>query len=153
MPPPETHKVLTATQKELLKKWVEEGAEYEPHWAYIAPKRAPLPQTKNASWVKNPIDAFVLASLEAKKIQPSREADKRTLVRRLSLDLVGLPSTPEEVTSFLADTSPKAYERQVDRLLASPHYGERMAVPWLDVVRFSDTVGIRTKGFSPTAIT
>src|SRR6266850_766900 len=141
MPPPKTHKVLTATQKELLKRWVEEGAEYEPHWAYIAPKRAPMPQTKNVSWVKNPIDAFVLASLEAKKIQPSREADKRTLLRRLSLDLVGLPPTPEEVASFVADTSAKAYERQVDRLLESPHYGERMAVPWLDVVRFSDTVG------------
>src|SRR5205807_6600142 len=88
-----------------------------------------------------PIDAFVLAALEAKSLGPSAEADKRTLLRRLSLDLTGLPPTPEEMRAFLADKSPGAYERQVDRLLASPHFGERMAVPWLDVVRYADTVG------------
>src|SRR5207237_6376056 len=87
------------------------------------------------------IDAFVLKALETKKIQPSSEADKRTLLRRLSLDLIGLPPTPQELRAFLADSGPGAYEREVDRLLASPHFGERMAVPWLDVVRYSDTVG------------
>jgi hypothetical protein len=141
MPPPKTHKSLTAAQKALLKNWIAAGAEYEPHWAYILPQRRDPPQTKNSKWVRNPIDAFVLASLESKNIRPSPEADKRTLLRRLSLDLIGLPPTPEEVKAFLADDSSSAYEKQVDRLLASPHFGERMAVPWLDVVRFSDTVG------------
>ena len=141
MPPPKTHKTLTAAQKELLKNWIAAGAEYEPHWAYIPPKRFPVPETKNPQWVRNPIDAFVLHMLETKNIQPSKEADKRTLLRRLSLDLIGLPPTPEEVNAFLADSRPDAYERQVDRLLNSPHFGERMAVPWLDLVRFADTVG------------
>lgn len=141
MPPPKTHKTLTATQKELLKNWIAGGAQYEPHWAYIPPKRFPAPKTKNPEWVRNPIDAFVHHMLESKNIQPSKEADKRTLLRRLSLDLIGLPPTAEEVNAFLADSRPDAYERQVDRLLHSPHFGERMAVPWLDLVRFADTVG------------
>ena len=141
MPPPKSHKKLTAKQKETLKQWIAAGAEYEPHWAYIKPHRLPAPTTKNTQWVRNPIDAFVLHALEAKKLRPSPEADKRTLLRRLSLDLVGLPPTPEQVRQFLADTRPDAYERQVDRLLSSPHFGERMAVPWLDVVRYADTVG------------
>jgi hypothetical protein len=141
MPPPKTHKTLTTTQKELLKNWIAAGAQYEPHWAYIPPKRFPVPQTKNQRWVRNSIDAFILHTLEAKNIQPSNEADKRTLLRRLSLDLIGLPPTPQEVSAFLADSSSDAYERQVDRLLNSPHFGERMAVPWLDIVRFTDTVG------------
>jgi hypothetical protein len=141
MPPPKTHKMLTTAQKELLKNWIAAGAQYELHWAYIPPKRSPVPETKRPEWVRNPIDAFILHSLEAKSIQPSKEADKRTLLRLLSLDLIGLPPTPEEVNAFLADSSADAYERQVERLLNSPHFGERMAVPWLDVVRFSDTVG------------
>ena len=141
MPPPETHKILTAEQKEMLTQWIAEGAEYEPHWAYVKPTRPAAPDTKNPKRARNPIDAFILHTLEARGIQPSPEADKRTLLRRLSLDLIGLPPTPEEVEAFLKDWSPKAYERQVDRLLKSPHFGERMAVPWLDLVRFSDTVG------------
>ncbi len=141
MPPAKSRKSLTPEQKELLKKWIAAGAEYEPHWAYVKPVRSEPPKTKNSNWVRNPIDAFVLASLEAKNLKPSPEADKRTLLRRLSLDLTGLPPTPEEVNAFLADKKPGAYERQVERLLASPHYGERMAVPWLDVVRYADTVG------------
>src|SRR6266404_1643706 len=141
MPPPKTQKTLTPAQKDLLKKWIAAGAEYQPHWAYIKPIRAQVPRVRNSQWVRNPIDAFVLQTLESKNIRPSPEADKRTLLRRLSLDLIGLPPTPEEVRSFLADTSPNAYERRVDRLLSSPQFGERMAVPWLDVVRFSDTVG------------
>src|SRR5947207_2291284 len=141
MPPPESHKTLTPHQKELLERWIAEGAEYEPHWAYIKPLRPALPDTKNRPWVRNPIDAFILHTLEEKGLPPSPEADQRTLLRRLSLDLIGLPPTPREEAAYLNDPGPEAYERQVDRLLQSPHFGERMAVPWLDVVRFSDTVG------------
>jgi hypothetical protein len=141
MPPPKTHKTLTATQKDLLKRWIAAGAAYEPHWAYIKPKRFAVPQTRNKKWPHNPIDSFVLRVLEAKNIKPSPEADRAILLRRLSLDLIGTPPTFDEVKAFVNDKRPDAYERQVDRLLASPHFGERMAVPWLDVVRFSDTVG------------
>ena len=141
MPPPESHKKLTPEQKERLKRWVAEGAEYEPHWAYLRPQRPEVPPVGDRQRVRNPIDAFILHALEAKQIQPSPEADKRTLLRRLSLDLIGLPPTPEETADFLRDSSSTAYERQVDRLLRSPHFGERMAVSWLDVARFADTVG------------
>lgn len=141
MPPPEAHKTLTPEQKDMLRRWVEAGAEYQPHWAYVTPHRPEVPTAKQAGWVRDPIDAFILGTLESKGIAPSAEADRRTLLRRLSLDLTGLPPTPEAVQAFVDDTDPKAYERQVDRLLDSPHYGERMAVPWLDLVRFTDTVG------------
>lgn len=141
MPPPKTHKSLTAAQKNTLKQWVAQGAEYEPFWAYVVPKRPPIPQVVDGKWVRNPIDAFVLHNLEASHLKPTPEADKRTLLRRLSLDLIGLPPTPQEMQAFLDDKSADAYDKQVDRLLASPHYGERMAVPWLDAVRFADTVG------------
>jgi len=141
MPPPDSHKALTAAQKEVLKAWIAAGAAYEPHWAYIQPKRPAVPQPSDTAWVRNPIDAFILEALEGKCVRPSPEADKRTLLRRLSLDLIGLPPTPEEVNAFLADPSPAAYEHQVDRLLGSPHFGERMAVPWLDLARYADTVG------------
>ena len=141
MPPPASHKTLTQTQKNLLQQWIAQGAEYQAHWAYVAPERHPIPVVKQASWVRNPIDAFILGKLEAKGIAPSPEADRRTLIRRLSLDLIGLPPTPSDVDAFIKDKDPRAYERLVDRLLESPHYGERMAVPWLDLARFSDTVG------------
>jgi hypothetical protein len=142
MPPPDSKKKLTAAQKELLKRWIAEGAEYEPHWAYIPVQRPAVPDVPNLkSQVPSPIDAFVRSKLQAQRIQPSPPADRRTLLRRLSLDLIGLPPTPAEMTAFLADKSPDAYEKQVDRLLKSPHYGERMAVPWLDAVRYADTVG------------
>ena len=141
MPPPATHKTLTPAQKELLKQWIAQGAEYQAHWAYVPPERPSVPTVRNTSWVRNPIDAFILSTLESKAIAPSPEADRPTLIRRLSLDLVGLPPTPEEVRAFERDTDPRAYERVVDRLLESPHYGERMAVPWLDLARFADTVG------------
>ncbi|MBX6311482.1 MAG: PSD1 domain-containing protein [Isosphaeraceae bacterium] len=141
MPPPKSAKTLSAAQKELLQRWIAEGAEYQAHWAYITPRRPDLPAVTHREWVRNPIDAFILAALEAKKLAPSPEADKRTLLRRLSLDLTGLPPSPEEVQAFVEDNDPKAYERAVDRLLASPHFGERMAAPWLDLVRFADTVG------------
>lgn len=141
MPPPKTHKKLSAQQKEILKQWIAQGAEYEPFWAYVVPKRPAVPQVDDEQWVRNPIDAFILQKLEETHLKPTPEADKRTLLRRLSLDLIGLPPTPQEMQAFLDDNTPNAYEKQVDRLLASPHYGERMAVPWLDAVRFADTVG------------
>lgn len=141
MPPAESHKHLTVAQKETLRRWVAEGAQYQPHWAYVIPTRPAVPEVRNRSAVANPIDAFVLRPLEDRGVAPSRPADRRRLLRRVSLDLTGLPPTPREIAAFVADRSADAWERQVDRLLASPHYGERMAVPWLDTARFSDTVG------------
>ncbi len=141
MPPPDSNKKLTADQKELLRRWINEGAIYQPHWAYILPTRPAIPEVKNKSWVANSIDAFVLSELEKKGIQPSPPADNRTLLRRLILDLTGLPPKADEMEQFLSDHSRKAFSKQVTRLLASPHYGERMAVPWLDLARFADTVG------------
>lgn len=135
MPPPEAHKPLNPAQKELLQRWIAQGAEYQPHWAYLPPKRPSVPADAN------PIDALVDARLAEHGTQRSPEADRRTLLRRLSLDLIGLPPTPEEVETFVNDRRPQAYEEQVERLLKSPHYGERMAVPWLDLVRYADTVG------------
>jgi hypothetical protein len=141
MPPSDTHQKLSQKNKDILRRWIASGAQYEPHWAYIAPTRHAIPVVKNKNWVANPIDNFILHSLEQKKIEPSQSAAKEKLLRRLSLDLIGLPPTPEEVRAFVNDKSPKAYERQVDRLLSSPHFGERMAAPWLDADRFADTVG------------
>jgi hypothetical protein len=141
MPTPGSHKTLTPAQKDLLKRWIEQGAPYEAHWAYITPKRAPVPALKDSARVRNAIDGFIQDALQARGLQPAAEAEPRTLLRRLSLDLTGLPPRPEEVEAFLADRSPNAFEKQVDRLLASPQYGERMAMQWLDVARYADTVG------------
>jgi Protein of unknown function (DUF1553)/Protein of unknown function (DUF1549)/Planctomycete cytochrome C len=141
MPPPRSKKHLTKQEIQLIYDWIEQGAKYEPHWSLIAPRKHELPKVKNAGWVRNDIDRFILARLESDGIAPSPEADKRTLVRRLSFDLLGLPPTPAEVEAFVADTSPQAYERVVDRLLRSKHFGERLAVHWLDVVRYADTAG------------
>ena len=137
MPPEEAHKPLTPRQKDLIRRWIAEGAVYEPHWAYAPLVQPPVPGRNGA----NAIDAFVRAKLSEKKISPSPEAPRAQLLRRLSLDLTGLPPTPEEVAAFVADRSAAAYEKQVDRLLASPRHGERMAVWWLDIARFTDTVG------------
>ena len=139
MPAKESHKTLTDAQKQLFRRWIQEGAAYEAHWAYTPLNPVAVPALPPGG--RNPIDAFIGEKLAAKKIAPSPEAPKEKLLRRLSLDLTGLPPTPEELAAFLADTSPNAYEKQVDRLLASPHYGERMAVWWLDIARFADTVG------------
>ncbi|MDB6070963.1 MAG: Protein of unknown function (DUF1553)/Protein of unknown function (DUF1549)/Planctomycete [Verrucomicrobiales bacterium] len=141
MPPTDEHKPFTPAQKETFRRWVAEGAVYEPHWAYTPLTKPAAPAVKDAAWAKNDIDRFIRARQETDAITPSPEADRATLLRRLSLDLIGLPPTPREVADFIADARPDAYDRQVDRLLASPHFGERMAVAWLDVVRFSDTVG------------
>lgn len=142
MPPVSSHKKLTPVQREILRRWIAEGAEYQSHWAWIAPVRRPAPAIQDRRYpVLNPIDAFVSDRLLREKILPSPQASPAVLLRRLSLDLTGLPPTPEETEAFKADRDPAAYEKQVDRLLASPRYGERMAVPWLDMVRYADTVG------------
>jgi hypothetical protein len=141
MPPPDSGHALTARQIELLRRWIDEGAKWDTHWAYTAPVRPDLPAVDKADWVRNPIDRFILARLEREGLKPSPEADKATLLRRVTYDLTGLPPTPAELDAFLADRSPDAYERRVDALLQSPHYGERMAVPWLDASRYADTHG------------
>jgi Protein of unknown function (DUF1553)/Protein of unknown function (DUF1549)/Concanavalin A-like lectin/glucanases superfamily/Planctomycete cytochrome C len=141
MPPTFANRTLTAQQIETIKEWIDQGAKWERHWAWIAPQRPAVPDVQDKAWVRNPIDSFVLARLEREGLKPSPEADRATLLRRLSFDLTGLPPTPAELDSFLADKSPDAYEKRVDQLLASPHYGERMAMPWLDLARYADTHG------------
>lgn len=141
MPPPKTKKKLSKQQKDLLTRWIAEGAQWQSHWAFEAPKRPPLPEVRDKRWVRNDIDRFVLARLEKEKLRPSPETDRATLVRRASLDLTGLPPTPEEVDAFLADRSPQAYDKVVDRLLNSPRYGEHMARYWLDAARYADSHG------------
>jgi len=147
MPPPKTLKKLTASQKEILKRWINEGAEYQLHWSLTAPTRPPLPDVKNKTWARNSIDRFILAELEKHGMKPNPEADRRTLARRLSLDLTGLPPTPSEVETFLNDKTPDAYEKYVDRLMKSPHYGEHRARYWLDAARYADTHGIHFDNF------
>jgi hypothetical protein len=141
MPPPAAKIPLSAKDKQVLREWVAAGAEYRAHWSFVPPAQAPLPAVKRAEWVRNPVDRFVLARLEAEGLSPSAEADRLTLARRLSLDLTGLPPTPEEADAFAADQAPDAYEKFVDRLLASPRYGERWARRWLDLARYADTNG------------
>lgn len=141
MPPPSTKNPLTTQQKEILKQWIAQGAEYKPHWAFEPPKQAPLPKVKDTGWPLNEIDHFILARLEKEGLKYSPKADKYTLVRRLYLDLIGLPPTPAQADAFVKDSSPNAYEALVDSLLSSPHYGERWARRWLDLARYADTNG------------
>lgn len=141
MPPPKTKKKLTAPQIDILRRWIENGAPYDTHWAFEAPRRPAVPEVKDRKWVRNDIDAFVLARLEQEKLKPSAEADKATLLRRVTLDLTGLPPTPAEMDAFLADSKPDAYERLVQRLLQSPRYGEHMARYWMDAARYADSHG------------
>ena len=141
MPPPDSNKTLTAQQKQFLRKWIEQGAKYEIHWSYLPPARSQIPAALAEMQSSNPVDRFVASQLADKKLTANAEADSATLLRRLSLDLVGLPPTIDEQQAFLADHSPDAYSQAVDRLLASPHFGERMAISWLDVARYADTVG------------
>jgi mono/diheme cytochrome c family protein len=142
MPPPDSHKKLTAEQTKILERWVKEGAEYQPHWAFVAPKMPAVPAVKTPGWVKNPIDAFVLKELERRNLSPAPEADRRTLARRVALDATGLPPTPADVEAFVNDKSADAYEKYVDKMLASPHYGEHRGRYWLDAARYGDTHGI-----------
>jgi len=141
MPPPEAKKPLSDADKDILKRWIAAGADYQPHWAFQPPVQEALPPVKNPTWSANAIDRFVLAKLDAEKLAPSPEADRITLIRRVSLDLIGLPPTPAEVDAFISDQSPDAYAKLVDRLLASSHYGERWARKWLDLARYADTNG------------
>jgi hypothetical protein len=146
MPPAESKKILTAAQKEILKRWIQEGAGYAQHWSFISPQKAPPPAVSDATWAHNEIDRFVLARLDAEKLPHSPSADRRMLIRRLYLDLTGLPPSPEEVAAFVGDEQPKALERLVDRLLKSPHFGERLALDWLDAARYADTNGFSIDG-------
>ena len=141
MPPPDQVKRPTAEQIKLVDRWIKQGADWKEHWAFISPQRPAAPELKNKSWARNRVDDFVLAELEQLGQHPSEMASKTTLVRRLYLDLIGLPPTPEQLDAFLNDRSEDAYEQLVDRLLASPHYGEHMATFWLDAARFADTNG------------
>ena len=142
MPPPEAHKDLTAAQKEVVKRWILEGAQWQPHWSFLKPEKAPLPPVKDIGWVRGGLDAFILAGLEAKGLQPNPEADRRSLARRSALDLTGLPPRPEWVEEFVRDTRSDAYERWVDRLMDTPQWGEHRARYWLDAARYADTHGL-----------
>lgn len=152
MPDPKSHHTLSDKEKAILIKWIEEGAVYKPHWAFVKPERPAIPRVKNMEWVANAIDNFILRKLEEEDLQPSGQAQKELLLRRLSLDLTGLPPTLQEIDDFVSDNSSDAYEKQVDRLLASPHYGEKMAVDWLDLARYADSHGYsmdRLRDMSP----
>lgn len=146
MPPAKSNRKLSDDQKEVLERWIAQGAQYSPHWAFITPRRPELPSVVNDSWVRNSIDRFVLAKLESQGILPSPEADRATLIKRLYSDLLGLPPAPDEVKDFVDDMDPNAYEHLVDRLLNSRHYGERMALPWLDAARYADSNGFQQEG-------
>jgi len=142
MPPPDSGKALTAAEIALLKTWVEQGASWKDHWAFVKPERPTPPKVAWEAQVRNPLDRFVFARLQSEGLKPAPQADKVTLIRRVTLDLTGLPPTPAEVDAFLADASPEAYEKLVDRLLKSPRYGEHFARFWLDAVRYGDTHGL-----------
>jgi hypothetical protein len=146
MPPPDSGKQLTDGEKQLLRRWIAEGAEYQRHWAFVVPQRPALPDAKQIDWPRNPIDRFILGKLEEEGLQPAPEADRFALARRVSLDLIGLPPTILEADQFVNDPSPDAYENFVDRLLASPRYGERWAHVWLDLARYADSKGYADDG-------
>ena len=147
MPPAASHKTLTDAQKLTLKRWIEQGAPWTEHWAFVAPQKKPLPVVKAAAWVKNPIDNFILAKLEQQSLPPAAEADRRTLARRVSLDLTGLPPDPAIVEAFVVSKDPEAYSKLVDKYLSSQHYGEHRARYWLDAARYADTHGIHVDNY------
>ena len=147
MPPPKSGKALTKVQMALLQRWIAEGAPWEGHWAYQPVRHPPVPEVKQPAWPNNDIDRFILARIEKERLAPSPEADRRSLIRRLSFDLTGLPPKPEDVRAFEQDPSLEAYGQWVERLLASPHFGERLAMYWLDVVRYADTDGFHADNY------
>lgn len=152
MPTPKSHLSLTAHEKAVLVKWIQDGAEYKPHWAFTKPERPDVPDAPDENWVKNPIDNFVAHELAEHQLRPNAEASREILIRRVTLDLTGLPPTLPEIDAFLSDKRANAYEKLVDRLLKSPHYGERMATDWLDLARFADSHGYtvdRIRDMSP----
>ncbi len=146
MPPPDANRTLTEAQMAKLEQWIREGGTYETHWAFVTPQRPDIPSVENESWPQNPIDHFVLSLLEERGVTPSPEADRATLIKRLAIDLTGLPPSPDEVDAFVRDPDPMAYEHLVDRLMQSDHYGERMALPWLDAARYADSNGFQQDG-------
>ena len=147
MPPPDAGKGLKPDEIALLTRWVEQGAPWAKHWSFETPQRPALPAIQDAAWARNEIDAFIAARLQREKLMPSAEADKATLIRRVTFDLTGLPPTLAEVDAFVKDDSPDAYEKVVDRLLKSPHYGEHMARFWLDAARYGDTHGLHLDNY------
>jgi hypothetical protein len=147
MPPPTSNLRLNQHEIRLIRKWIEQGAQYEPHWSFVAPKTPELPQVKNKEWPVNEIDFFILQKQEQKGLAPNPEADKERLLKRLSLDLTGLPPSLDLMDRFLADTSPNAYEKVVEELLQNPAYGEKMALPWLDLARFADSHGFQDDSY------
>lgn len=147
MPPADSHKSLSSAQKDLLRAWISAGAIYERHWSFIAPERPDLPAVKATAWPRNGVDYFILSRLEKEGLSPATRADRATLIRRVTLDLTGLPPTPEEVEAFENDYATDAYEKVVDRLLASPRYGEHMALEWLEAARYADTDGYQNDRF------
>ena len=142
MPPPSSHKELKQPQRDILRRWIEDGAPWQPHWAFIKPERPPIPAVSRPGWVRNPIDAFILAKLDSLGLQPAPEADRRSLARRLALDLTGLPPRPEEVEAFVRDASAKSYDRYIRSLMERPAWGEHRARYWLDAARYADTHGL-----------
>jgi mono/diheme cytochrome c family protein len=146
MPPVDSNRKLSEEQRAKLRAWIKDGAPYEAHWAFVTPERPRLPEVQQTEWVRQPLDQFVLSKLEAAGLEPAPEADRATLIRRLFIDLLGLPPTPEEIAEFEADEDPSAYERLVDRLLQHPHYGERMTLSWLDAARYADSNGFQQDG-------
>jgi hypothetical protein len=152
MPPADSQQpALSAAEIELLRRWIDQGAKYDRHWSLEVPWREKVPQIPDGNWCRNPVDHFVYARLKDAELDPSPEVDRRTLARRLSFDLIGLPPSAEDVEAFVANDAPTAYEDYVDHLLDSPHFGERMAMYWLDVVRYADTMGIHSDNFRPHA--
>lgn len=147
MPPANSNLTLSDREKAMIKKWISQGAEYKKHWSFITPEKTDLPQITNKAWPNNPLDHFILKQIEDKNLTPNKEASKETLIRRVTFDLTGLPPTIEQIDNFLADQSPQAYEKVIDRLLSSLAYGERVATEWLDVARYADTHGYATDPF------
>jgi len=149
MMPPASSNLPTLTGEEviIIKKWIEEGAKYEPHWAFVTPQKSPLPGIKDKTWPKNEIDHFVLSKMEEHGLTPNEEADKERLLRRIALDITGLPPTPGMIDSFVKSTDPNAYEKMIDALLQQPSYGERMAIPWLDAARYADSHGYQDDNY------
>ncbi|MFN3996238.1 PSD1 and planctomycete cytochrome C domain-containing protein [Algoriphagus sp.] len=147
MPPPESNLKLTNREIRLIEKWIHQGAKYEKHWAFVPPKKSEIPEVDDEDWPRNEVDYFILAKLEESGLKPNEEADKEALLKRVSLDLTGLPPTLEMMDAFLADKSPDAYTEVVNRLLASPAYGEKMAVYWMDIARFADSHGFQDDSY------
>ena len=143
MPPPESKREMTDEEKEIIRRWIDEGAEYEDHWSLVPPTQVTDVRVSDESWISNEVDQFILNRLDEHGLKPSEEADRRTLIRRLSFDLTGLPPTPEEVEAYVNDASDEAYEAVVDRLLKSPRFGEHWARSWLDLARYADSNGFQ----------